>query len=44
MVEEREEFLPDRLQFLAPDRLDGLLNRGAARVGDTFNVEVFPVP
>ena len=41
MVEEREEFLPDSLQFVAADRLDGLLNRGASRVGDTCDVEVF---
>ena len=41
MVEEREDFLPDSLHFVAVDRLDGLLNRGASRVGDTCDVEVF---
>ena len=41
VVQEGKDFLSERLEFVDADRLNGLLNRFAARIHDAFNVEVF---
>ena len=41
MVQEGEDFLSERFQSVDADRLNGLLNRFAPGIHDTFNVEVF---